>query len=167
LHPNDRAFTLLAFNLTGIWYLTETQILKGFEGLVQAYDVNLANVLIGHVDKASVPFNAPVPPKKNGDTIEFKPCISGFFIESRDNVSAFRNPFLVRMDIGTGNSVIQSIYRVLISVNVANLSLRNAARELRSEVRASFLGNSVHQSSLPRLRLSVNGDFWYAPGVRT
>jgi uncharacterized surface protein with fasciclin (FAS1) repeats len=69
------------------------------------------------VNRADVPFNTPVP-TLNGDTIEFRPRFFGFFVELRDNVNTFRNPYLLRTDIDAGNSVIHSISRVLIPVNV-------------------------------------------------
>jgi hypothetical protein len=54
----------------------------------------------------------------NGDTITFRPRFSGRFVELVDNVDAFRNPFLWKTDLDAGNSVIHSITRVLIPVNV-------------------------------------------------
>lgn len=120
--PNDRAFQLLAFDLTGRWFRTEAQVLEAVVGAVQAGVVDLENVLTyhvvaGRVARADVPFDTPVT-TLNGDTIEFRSRFFGFFVELRDNVSAFRNPFLLRTDIDAGDSVIHSISRVLIPVNV-------------------------------------------------
>ena len=120
--PNDRAFQLLAYDLTGTWFWTETQVLDAIVGAVQAGAVDLTNVLTyhvvdGRVERADVPLNTPVP-TLNGDTIEFRARFFGRFIELRDNVNAFRNPYLLRTDIDAGNSVLHSISRVLIPVNV-------------------------------------------------
>ena len=43
--PNDRAFQLLALNLTGRWFLTEGEVLGAIVGLVEAGAVDLTNVL--------------------------------------------------------------------------------------------------------------------------
>ena len=87
--PNDRAFQLLAYNLTGNWYFTETQVLGAIVDLVTEGEVDLTNVLTyhvvaGRVDKANVPFNVPVP-TLNGDAIEFNARFFGFFVELRDS----------------------------------------------------------------------------------
>ena len=120
--PNDRAFQLLAYDLTGDWFFTEAQVLGAIVEAVEAGAVDLTNVLEyhivgGRIEKAAVPFNTPVP-TLSGDTITFRPRFFGFFVELQDNVAAFRNPFLVRTDIDAGNSIIHSISRVLIPVNV-------------------------------------------------
>ena len=120
--PNDRAFQLLAYDLTGNWYYTEDKVLNAIVGAVQAGAVDLTNVLTYHVVagkilKADVPINTPVG-TLNGDTIEFRSRFFGFFVELVDNVSTFRNPYLVRTDLDAGLSVIHSISRVLIPVNV-------------------------------------------------
>ena len=120
--PNDRAFQLLAFDLTGTWFFTEQGVLDAIVGAVQSGAVDLTNVLTYHVlgsrvERAAVPVHVPVP-TLNGDTILFNPRFFGFFVELRDNVDAFRNPYLLRTDIDAGNSVIHSITRVLIPTNV-------------------------------------------------
>ena len=120
--PNDRAFQLLAFDLTGQWLFTEQAVLDTIVGAVQSGAVDLTNVLTYHVVagkilRADVPLNTPVG-TLNGDTIRFRPRFFGFFVELRDNVDAFRNPFLLRTDLDAGGSVIHSISRVLIPVNV-------------------------------------------------
>jgi len=120
--PNDRAFQLLAFDLTGQWLFTEQAVLDAIVGAVQAGAVDLTNVLTYHVIpgkvlRADLPFNTPVG-TLNGDTIRFRPRIFGLFVELRDNVDAFRNPYLLRTDLDAGDSVIHSISRVLIPTNV-------------------------------------------------
>lgn len=120
--PNDRAFQLLAYDLTGNWYWTEEGVLNAIVGAVQVGAVDLTNVLTyhvldGRVNRADVPFFTPVP-TLNGDTILFNPRFFGLFVELQDNVGAFRNPYLIRTDLDAGNSVIHSISRVLIPTNV-------------------------------------------------
>jgi uncharacterized surface protein with fasciclin (FAS1) repeats len=122
--PNDRAFQLLARDLTGRWYWTERAVLKAIVGVVAAGKVDLTNVLTYHVvpgkfEKADVvPLIGTPIPTLNGDTFVVQPPNRWGFIEIRDNVDAFRNPYLVRTDIDAGNSVIHSISRVLIPTNV-------------------------------------------------
>ena len=120
--PNDRAFQLLAFDLTGHWFRTEAEVLDAIVGAVVAGDVDLTNVLTYHVvgarvERRDVPLNTPVE-TLNGDTITFRSRFFGFLVELEDSVDAFRNPFLVRTDINAGKSVIHSISRVLIPANV-------------------------------------------------
>jgi uncharacterized surface protein with fasciclin (FAS1) repeats len=120
--PNDRAFQLLAKDLTGRWFATETQTFNALAKAVASGDVNLTNVLTYHVVggkvvKADVPFNTPVTTLNGGD-IKFKK--KWFGIRIQDEVSAFRNPTIIRTDIGakSSHSVIHSISRVLIPANV-------------------------------------------------
>ncbi|MGB9374282.1 MAG: fasciclin domain-containing protein [Jiangellales bacterium] len=120
--PNDRAFQLLAKDLTGRWFATETQTFNALAAAVASGDVNLTNVLTYHVVdgkvvKADVPFNTPVTTLNGGD-IKFKK--KWFGIRIQDEVSAFRNPTIIRTDIGakSSHSVIHSISRVLIPANV-------------------------------------------------
>lgn len=121
--PNDRAFQLLAKDLTGRWYATETKTFEALAKAVDNGDVDLTNVLTYHVVgskvvKADVPFKTPVP-TLNGGEITFKQ--RWFGIRIQDEVSAFRNPTIIRTDIGadSSHSVIHSISRVLIPANVA------------------------------------------------
>jgi uncharacterized surface protein with fasciclin (FAS1) repeats len=121
--PNDRAFQLLAKDLTGRWFATETKTFNALAKAVANGDVDLTNVLTYHVVgskvvKADVPFNTPVA-TLNGGTITFKK--KWFGIQIQDEVSAFRNPTIIRTDIGadSSHSVIHSISRVLIPANVA------------------------------------------------
>ncbi len=120
--PNDRAFQLLAKDLTGRWFATETQTFNALAKAVANGDVNLTNVLTYHVVpgkvvKADVPFNTPVA-TLNGGEIKFKK--KWFGIRIQDEVSAFRNPTIIRTDIGanSSHSVIHAISRVLIPANV-------------------------------------------------
>jgi uncharacterized surface protein with fasciclin (FAS1) repeats len=120
--PNDRAFQLLAKDLTGRWFATETQTFNALAKAVANGDVNLTNVLTYHVVggkvvKADVPFNTPVA-TLNGGEIIFKK--SWFGIRIQDEVSAFRDPTIIRTDIGadSSHSVIHAISRVLIPANV-------------------------------------------------
>lgn len=121
--PNDRAFQLLAKDLTGRWFATETKTFNALAKAVANGDVDLTNVLTYHVVgskvvKADVPFNTPVA-TLNGGKITFKK--KWFGIQIQDEVSAFRNPTIIRTDIGadSSHSVIHSISRVLIPANVA------------------------------------------------
>ncbi len=118
--PNDRAFQLLAKDLTGRWYWTEQRVLNAIVKAVESGKVNLTNVLTYHVVagkfvKADVPLNTPIA-TLNGDTIKVKP--KRFRIKVKDNMPDFRNPYLVRTDIDAGHSVIHSLSRVLIPTNV-------------------------------------------------
>lgn len=118
--PNDRAFQLLAKDLTGKWYWTEKGVLNAIVGAVEAGSVDLTNVLTYHVVggkfvKADVPLGEPIT-TFNGDTVKVVP--KRFGIQVKDNMPDFRNPYLLRTDIDAGNSVIHSISRVLIPTNV-------------------------------------------------
>lgn len=118
--PNDRAFQLLAKDLTGRWYWTEQRVLNAIVRAVEGGQVDLTNVLTYHVVagkfvKAEVPLNTPIA-TLNGDTIELRPKRYG--IKVKDHMPDFRNPYLVRTDIDAGHSVIHSLSRVLIPTNV-------------------------------------------------
>ncbi len=118
--PNDRAFQLLAKDLTGKWYWTESAVLKAIIGAVGTGDA-LTKVLSYHlvggkVVKADVPLNTAVPTLNEGETITFKATRYG--IQVKDNAKDFRNPTLVRTDIDAGRSVIHSISRVLVPSNL-------------------------------------------------
>jgi len=122
--PNDRAFQLLARDLTGRWYWTERGVLNAIVGAVGAGKVNLTNVLTYHVVAGKflkadvVPLIGQPIGTLNGDTFVVQPPNRWGFIQIQDNVDAFRNPYLLRTDIEAGNSVIHSISRVLIPTNV-------------------------------------------------
>lgn len=118
--PNDRAFQLLAKDLTGKWYWTEKGVLNAIVGAVQAGTVDLGNVLTYHVVagkfvKAEVPLRTPIA-TLNGDTVKVVP--KRFGIKVKDNAADFRNPYLLKTDIDAGHSVIHSLSRVLIPNNV-------------------------------------------------
>ncbi len=118
--PNDRAFQLLAKDLTGKWYFTEKAVLGAIVAKVGTGDA-LTRVLTYHVVggkflKAQVPLKTDIPTLNAGQTVRLVP--NAFGIEVRDNVAAFRNPYLVRTDIPAGSSVIHSISRVLIPTNL-------------------------------------------------
>ena len=120
--PNDRAFQLLAFDLTRELFLTEQEVLDVIVGAVNSGVINLTNVLSYHVvgskvELAQVPLNTPVA-TLNGDTILFRTRFNGNFVELVDNIGRVRNPFLVSTDLAAGNSVVHSISRILIPVNV-------------------------------------------------
>lgn len=122
--PNDRAFQLLAKDLTGKWYFTEQGVLDAVVGAVQAGKVDLTNVLTYHVvggkfTKADiVPLIGEPIATLNGGKIVVQPPNKFGQIVIKDEVDAFRNPTLVRTDIDAGHSVIHSISRVLIPANV-------------------------------------------------
>lgn len=122
--PNDRAFQLLAYDLTGRWFWTEQGVLDAIVGAVKAGKVNLTNVLTYHVVAGKflkadiVPLIGKPIPTLNGNTFVVKPPNFLGLIEIKDNVDAFRNPYLVRTDIDAGKSVIHVISRVLIPANV-------------------------------------------------
>ena len=122
--PNDRAFQLLAKDLTGQWLWTEQAVLNAIVGAVTAGKVNLTNVLTYHVVagkflKADVVplIGSPIETLNGGDITVQAPNRFGF-IEIKDEVDSFRNPYLITTDIDAGNSVIHSISRVLIPANV-------------------------------------------------
>ena len=104
------------------WQVAMALVLGAIVGAVEAGDVNLTNVLTYHVvgarvARSQVPFNTGVG-TLNGGEITFRPRFFGLFVELEDEVSTFRNPFLLRTDLDAGNSVIHSITRVLIPANV-------------------------------------------------
>ncbi|MGB7981026.1 MAG: fasciclin domain-containing protein [Candidatus Nanopelagicales bacterium] len=118
--PNDRAFQLLAKDLTGKWYWTESAVLKAIVGAVGTGDA-LTKVLSYHllgskVVKADVPLNTPVATLNGGETIKFTAKWYGIMV--KDNAKDFRNPTLVRTDIDAGKSVIHSLSRVLVPSNL-------------------------------------------------
>lgn len=121
--PNDRAFQLLAKDLTGRWYWTETKVFRALKRAVNSGAVDLTNVLTYHVVggkvvKADVPVNTPIA-TLNGGEITVKPKRFGL-LRIADEVDAFRNPYIVRTDLGAerSNSVIHTISRVLVPANV-------------------------------------------------
>ncbi len=123
--PNDRAFQLLAKDLTGKWLWTEQAVVDAIVGAVKAKKVNLTNVLTYHVvagkfEKADVVplIGKPIETLNGGDIVVQPPNKFGQ-IAIKDEVDAFRNPTLIRTDIDAGHSVIHSISRVLIPKNVA------------------------------------------------
>lgn len=118
--PNDRAFQLLAKDLTGKWYWTEQGVLNAIVGAVGTGE-SLTKVLSYHlvggkVVKSDVPLNTPIPTLNDGETVKVTPTKYG--IKVRDNADAFRDPYLVRTDIDAGHSVIHSISRVLVPSNL-------------------------------------------------
>ena len=127
--PNDRAFQLLAKDLTGNWYWTEQAVLNAIVGAVGdgSGQVNLTNVLTYHVVdgkflKADVVplIGSPIGTLNEGNSFTVQAPNRFGFIEIDDEVDGFRNPYLVRTDIDAGNSVIHSISRVLIPADVIN-----------------------------------------------
>ncbi len=121
--PNDRAFQLLAFDLTGTWSFTEQGVLNSIVGAVGT-GTALTKVLTYHVVgakvvKADVPLDTPVPTLNGGETVTIS--ANRFGIQVKDNVDSIRNPYLVTTDIGadTSNSVIHSISRVLVPSNLS------------------------------------------------
>lgn len=125
--PNDRAFQLLAYDLSGKWLFTEQAVLDAIVGQVKAGKVNLTNVLTYHVvdgkfTKADVVplIGTPIETENAGHFITVQPPNKLGQIAIKDEVDAFRNPTLVRTDIDAGHSVIHSISRVLIPSNVAS-----------------------------------------------
>lgn len=119
--PNDRAFQLLARDLTGTWYATEAGVLKAIVGAVTAGAVNLENVLGYHVvpavvTKKDIKFNEPVPTLNEGNTFSIAAPNKLGFIEIRDE-APLRNPFIIRTDIPAGSGVIHSVSRVLVPLD--------------------------------------------------
>lgn len=118
--PNDRAFQLLAFDLTKKWYFTEQGVLNAIVGAV-GVGQSLTKVLTYHVVgakvvKADVPLNTPIPTLNGGETVTVS--ANRYGIQVKDNAPAFRNPYLVNTDIDAGRSVIHSISRVLVPSNL-------------------------------------------------
>jgi len=123
LAPNDRAFQLLARDLTGKWLRTEQEVLDAIVSLVEAGDVDLGNVLAHHVVpgrvvRSALPFGEGVATLNSADSIVFRPRFFGLLVEVRDNVDSLRNPYVLRADLDAGASVVHAISRVLIPVNV-------------------------------------------------
>ncbi len=117
--PNDRAFQLLAKDLTGKWYFTEQGVLNAIVGAVGTGET-LTKVLSYHlvgakVVKADVPLNTPIETLNDGQTITVKATSYGIKIQ---DASPLRDPYLVRTDIDAGHSVIHSISRVLVPGNL-------------------------------------------------
>ncbi|HEX6888060.1 MAG TPA: fasciclin domain-containing protein [Candidatus Nanopelagicales bacterium] len=114
--PNDRAFQLLAFNLTGRWYATEAGVLKGIVEAVGTGDV-LGSVLLYHVVggkvvKADVPLKTDIP-TLNGQTFQVDVTSFGT-LRIEDANDGFRDASIIRTDIDAGNSVIHSVSRVIM-----------------------------------------------------
>lgn len=117
--PNDRAFQLLAKDLTGKWYFTEQGVLNAIVGAVGSGDA-LTKVLSYHlvngkVVKADVPLNTAIPTLNDGQTVTVTPTRYGIKVQ---DAAPFRDPYLVATDIDAGHSVIHSISRVLVPGNL-------------------------------------------------
>jgi uncharacterized surface protein with fasciclin (FAS1) repeats len=123
--PNDRAFQLLAYDLSGKWLFTEQAVLDAIVGQVTAGKVDLTNVLTYHVVEGRfmkadvVPLIGKPITTLNGGSIIVQPPNAFGQIAIKDEVDALRNPSLVRTDIDAGNSVVHSISRVLVPANFA------------------------------------------------
>ncbi len=118
--PNDRAFQLLAKDLTGKWYWTESGVLNAIVGAVGTGEA-LTKVLTYHVVgakvvKADLPLNTAIPTLNDGQTVTAKKKAFGIML--KDGNRDLRNPYIVRTDIDAGHSVIHSISRVLVPSNL-------------------------------------------------
>lgn len=117
--PNDRAFQLLAKDLTGKWYFTEQGVLNAIVGAVgkgeKLTKVLSYHLVAGKVVKADVPLNKPIATLNGDQTITVKATRYGIKIQ---DAAPFRDPYLIRTDIDAGHSVIHSISRVLVPGNL-------------------------------------------------
>ena len=115
--PNDRAFQLLAHDLTGTWYSTEQGVLSAIVGKVGTGktlgDVLTYHVVGGKIMKADVPFNEDIA-TLNGQSFQVRPPNLLGLIRIADANTKFRDAYLVRTDIDAGHSVIHSVSRVLM-----------------------------------------------------
>jgi uncharacterized surface protein with fasciclin (FAS1) repeats len=114
--PNDRAFQLLAFDLTGKWYATESKVLNAIVGAVGTGDT-LTEVLTYHVVagkfvKADVPLNTDLETLAE-QSLQVTPGPFGT-LRIADANDGFRNASIIRTDIDAGHSVIHSVSRVLM-----------------------------------------------------
>jgi uncharacterized surface protein with fasciclin (FAS1) repeats len=116
--PNDRAFQLLAFDLTGKWYATEAGVLKAILGVVGDPEGELLTTVLtyhvvgGKVTKAEVPIKENIP-TASGLDFQVKAGPFGTLRIDDDNTS-LRDPFIIRTDIDAGHSVIHSVSRVIM-----------------------------------------------------
>lgn len=118
--PNDRAFQLLAHDLTGKWFATEAGVLGAIVGAVgNPKGDPLTTVLKYHVVGAPVP-KAQVPLNEDIDTLsglDFQVKAGPFgSLRIEDDNTKLRDPFIIRTDIAAGNSVIHSVSRVIMPV---------------------------------------------------
>jgi uncharacterized surface protein with fasciclin (FAS1) repeats len=117
--PNDRAFQLLAYDLTGKWSFTEAGVLAAIVSKVGTGDaltkVLTYHVVSGKVLKADVRINEDIQTLNAGQTVKAVPNKFGVQIQ---DAAPLRDPYLVNTDIDAGHSVIHSISRVLVPGNL-------------------------------------------------
>jgi uncharacterized surface protein with fasciclin (FAS1) repeats len=117
--PNDRAFQLLAYDLTGKWSFTEAAVLAAIVSKVGTGEaltkVLTYHVVPGKVLKADVRINEDIQTLNAGQTVKAVPNKFGVQIQ---DAAPLRDPYLVNTDIDAGHSVIHSISRVLVPGNL-------------------------------------------------
>jgi uncharacterized surface protein with fasciclin (FAS1) repeats len=118
--PNDRAFQLLAFDLTKKWSSTEQGTLNLILGAINNDPKALTPILKKHVVAGKntladvVPLIGTPIPTLSGESITVQKPNKFGFIRIDDDSDAFRDPFIINTDIDAGNSVIHSISRVIM-----------------------------------------------------
>jgi uncharacterized surface protein with fasciclin (FAS1) repeats len=127
--PNDRAFQVLAKELTGKWYGTEAGVVNGIVGALGADAINtLETVLLYHVVGGKVDFatakslSGESVPTVLGPTIKLKyyGWINTLVLADKDTDDA--NPWVVNskrnIETSNGKSIIHGISLVLRPVNL-------------------------------------------------
>jgi uncharacterized surface protein with fasciclin (FAS1) repeats len=127
--PNDRAFQLLAFDLSGKWLRNEAQVIPAILDAVGG-DLQLVNTIVeyhvvpGTIDSAAaVASDGAVLPTVSGFTFEVDVRESRWFgptIRLIDNDPDDFNPFVIRskVDNFAGNGVWHGISQVLRPIDV-------------------------------------------------
>jgi uncharacterized surface protein with fasciclin (FAS1) repeats len=131
LAPNDRAFQVLAYDLTGKWYGTEAGVLNGIagaitNGLKADLEDTLEAVLLYHViggkatfaDVKSLSGKSVTTVGGGSIGIKYYPWVNLVVLRDADTDDA--NPWVVnsKRDIAVGNSIVHGISLVLRPINL-------------------------------------------------
>lgn len=131
LAPNDRAFQVLAYDLTGKWYGTEAGVLNGIAGAIMNglkadLEDTLEAVLLYHVIGGKATFadvkalsGKSVATVGGGSIgIKYYPWLNLVVLRDADSDDA--NPWVVnsKRDIAVGNSIVHGISLVLRPINL-------------------------------------------------
>jgi uncharacterized surface protein with fasciclin (FAS1) repeats len=131
LAPNDRAFQVLAYDLTGKWYGTEAGVLNGIAGAIMNglkadLEDTLEAVLLYHViggratfaDVKSLSGKSVTTVGGGSIGIKYYPWLNLVVLRDADSDDA--NPWVVnsKRDIAVGNSIVHGISLVLRPINL-------------------------------------------------
>jgi uncharacterized surface protein with fasciclin (FAS1) repeats len=130
LAPNDRAFQLLAFSLTGKWSWTEAAVVNSIVGAISSLGLDpidtletvlLYHVIPGRLTSADVIARSGQPvTTAQGGTIGIRAYGRLGVVRLIDQDRNALDPFLVRsqLNIGAGNSIVHGINLVLRPVDL-------------------------------------------------